>query len=70
MFHFVPLPVPVMLPYGPLCCASAGFAGFKAACRSLVGPSYDLSWLDHPLLVEFTNTCKEFPDLMNIWSYQ
>jgi hypothetical protein len=59
MFCFYVLPPPLILPYGPICCASAGFAVFKAATQSLVGPSFDLSWLDHPLILDFTNACKK-----------
>jgi hypothetical protein len=65
MYRFVPLPAPVLLPYGPICSASAGFSGFRDAVQSLVGPSLDLSWLEHPLIIEFTNACKALPDTMS-----
>jgi hypothetical protein len=64
-FRFIPLPTPVMLPFGPLCSATAGFRGFQEAVLSQVGTSVDLSWLNHPLIAEFINACKEFPDLMS-----
>jgi hypothetical protein len=65
MFRFVTLPTPVMLPYGPLCSAAAGFTVFQEAVQNQLGPTVDLSWLTHPLLVEFTNACRDFPNLMS-----
>jgi hypothetical protein len=65
MFCFVPLPTSVVVPYGPICCANTGFAVFKEAVQSKVGPSFDLSWIDHPLILEFTNACGKIPEIMS-----
>jgi hypothetical protein len=37
---------------------------FREADKSMMVSPFDLSWLNHPVIIEFINTCKELPTLM------
>jgi hypothetical protein len=62
MYRYIPLHTPVMLPFA---LQQQGFQSFRKLFDSPLGPTVDLSWTNHPLIVELTNACKNYPNMMS-----